>query len=191
MYEAKKLPVDRAQSFSIFRAMIANYSEEVVEIDEKVRADLGIIEHVGFEPILDEETEEEQKARLDGVVARKAEAYKKIKGKPKTEEEEAADVQQVSEKATEILGEALCANEERLTSAEGEVGKIKTRWLMQNHLKMDHDRWDIINRKLSIYDIELGSKDIILRLDLDVPMSPFIVPPKIEEKASVTGKSFA
>lgn len=59
MYEAKKLPVDRAQSFSIFRAMIANYSEEVVEIDEKVRADLGIIEHVGFEPIPDEETEEE------------------------------------------------------------------------------------------------------------------------------------
>lgn len=62
---------------------------------------------------------------------------------------------------------------------------------MQNHLKMDNARWDVINRKLSIYDIELGAKDIVLRLDLDVAMTPFVAPPKAVEVQSITGKSFA
>ena len=62
---------------------------------------------------------------------------------------------------------------------------------MENHLRMDNTRWDVINRKLSIYDIELGSKDIVLRLDLDVPMSPFVAPPKVVEVQSITGKSLA
>lgn len=62
---------------------------------------------------------------------------------------------------------------------------------MENHLKMDNDRWDVINRKTSIYDIELGAKDIVLRLDLDVAVSPFVAPPKVVEVQSITGKSFA
>jgi hypothetical protein len=85
--------------------MMQNYAEDVVEVDEKARAELGLIEHLGFEPVPDEETEEEAKARLDGVAARKAEAYRKIKAKPKTEEEEAEDAQKVAARATEILGE--------------------------------------------------------------------------------------
>ena len=149
-----------------------------------------MIEHLGFEPLPEEETEEEAKARIDAVAAKKAEAYRKIKAKPKTEEEEAEDAEKVAEKAAEVLGELLCSNEERITAAENEVSKIKTRWLMENHLRMDNERWDVINRKLSIYDIELGAKDIVLRLDLDVPMSPFVAPPKVVDAPSViTGKS--
>lgn len=41
---------------------------------------------------------------------------------------------------------------------------------------MDKDQYDCINRKLSIYDIELGSRDVILRLDLDILLTPFVPP---------------
>jgi len=46
---------------------------------------------------------------------------------------------------------------------------------------MDGEQYDAINRKLSIYDIELGALDIILRLDLDIPLSKFVPPPKIPD----------
>lgn len=47
---------------------------------------------------------------------------------------------------------------------------------MQNHLKMDQEMYDQINRKLSLYDIDFSSKDLILRLDLDIPLSKFTAP---------------
>ena len=56
---------------------------------------------------------------------------------------------------------------------------MKSKWLMQNHLKMVANQYDEINRKLSIYDIEFGAKDIILRLDLDIPLSKFVGPLKV------------
>lgn len=40
-YSSKKIPVDRASSFDIFKALIQNFSEEVVEVDEKTRTELG------------------------------------------------------------------------------------------------------------------------------------------------------
>ena len=49
---------------------------------------------------------------------------------------------------------------------------------MENHTKMDSDQYDCINRKLSVYDIELGSRDVVLRLDLDIPLSNFTPPVK-------------
>ena len=55
---------------------------------------------------------------------------------------------------------------------------------MQNHIKMDASQYDNINRKLSIYDIELGARDIILRLDLDIALSKFTQPIKMNEVVS-------
>jgi hypothetical protein len=55
---------------------------------------------------------------------------------------------------------------------------------MTNHTKMDSSQWDQVNRKLSVYDIELGNKDVVLRLDLDVPLSPFVPPPKLLDMLS-------
>jgi len=49
---------------------------------------------------------------------------------------------------------------------------------------MNKDVYDQLNRKLSVYDIELGAKDIILRLDLDIPLSKFIAPPKLPDVTS-------
>ena len=59
---------------------------------------------------------------------------------------------------------------------------------MKNHIVMDAEKYDSINRKMSIYDIDIGSKDIILRLDLDIPLSKFVPPPKVNEMLSA-GKS--
>lgn len=56
---------------------------------------------------------------------------------------------------------------------------------MKNHIEMNADQYDIINRKLSIFDIDLGSQDLILRLDLDVALSPFVAPQKISDALSL------
>jgi hypothetical protein len=54
---------------------------------------------------------------------------------------------------------------------------------------MDALQYDEVNRKLSIYDIELGAKDLVLRLDLDLNLSKFTPPPKVPDMVSATGKS--
>ena len=42
--------------------------------------------------------------------------------------------------------------------------------------------WDQLNRKTSVLDIDVGEVDIILRTDLDVPLSAYVPPPPIEEQ---------
>ena len=56
---------------------------------------------------------------------------------------------------------------------------------MDNHVVMDEAIYDKLNRKLSVYDVELGSKDVILRLDLDIPLSKFIPPEKAQDLGSL------
>ena len=55
---------------------------------------------------------------------------------------------------------------------------------MEHHTKMDAEQYDCINRKLSVYDIELGARDVVLRLDLDIPLSKFTPPVKANEGVS-------
>ena len=69
-------------------------------------------------------------------------------------------------------------------AAEKEIELIKTRWSMEHHTKMDAEQYDCINRKLSVYDIELGARDVVLRLDLDIPLSKFTPPVKANEGVS-------
>lgn len=87
----------------------------------------------------------------------------------------------MKKKAFDYLGSNICKNIERIKNSESEIDAMKYKWLMKNHLKMDANRYDEINRKLSIYDIELGARDIILRLDLDIPLSKFVEPLKVSE----------
>lgn len=47
---------------------------------------------------------------------------------------------------------------------------------MDNHEKMDVDSYDALNRRKSIRDIEFAGKDVILRLDLDVPLTDYEPP---------------
>lgn len=133
----------------------------------------------------EEQTQEEADAILEEMRAKKAEAAKKSKAKPKTEEEEAeefaAHVVRIGENLSALLTRA---NSEKLISAEREIELTRTRWLMKNHIKMDGKQWDIINRKLSVYDIDIGSKDLVLRLDLDVALSPFKPPAQGQDMVS-------
>ena len=92
-YQAKKLPVDRAQSFDIFKAMIKNFAEDVVEFDEKARQEIGMIENLGFEAVPEDQTEEQAAEYLEELKLKKAEALKKSKQKPKTDEEESAETE--------------------------------------------------------------------------------------------------
>ena len=168
--------------------MVTKFVEEVIDIDEKVRKDLGCVENLGFEEIPEEQTEEEAAALIEDMKNKKAEAAKKTKAKPKTDEEEAEELNQLIAATAKSLGQALVGSEDsesdRIKAAEKEIELVKTRWLMQNHIKMDASQYDNINRKLSIYDIELGARDIILRLDLDIALSKFTQPIKMNEVVS-------
>jgi len=133
-----------------------------------------MIENLGFEAVPEEQTEEEASEKLEALSAKKADAAKKSKAKPKTEEEEAAELENLILKTSQELAAALTKdNSEKIMATEREIELLKTRWLMKNHIKMDSDQYDCINRKLSFYDIDIGSKDLLLRLDLDVVLSKF------------------
>ena len=48
---------------------------------------------------------------------------------------------------------------------------------MENHIQMDRKEYDDLYHLESVLDIDVAGKDIILRLDLDVPLSNYVQPP--------------
>ena len=88
-YIAKKVPVAKAKSYDIFRAMVMNFAEDIIDIDDRSRKELAIVENMGFEVVPEEQTEEEAAAILEDLKNKKAEAAKRNKQKVKTDEEEA------------------------------------------------------------------------------------------------------
>jgi hypothetical protein len=53
---------------------------------------------------------------------------------------------------------------------------------MENHLKMDADTFEKLNRKMSILDIDISELDVVLRTDLDVPLSLYTALAPLEEE---------
>lgn len=78
-YSAKRVPVTKAKSYDIFRAMVLNFSEDVIDVDERARKELGLVENMGFEIVPEEQTEEEAAAIAEELKNRKAEAAKRNK----------------------------------------------------------------------------------------------------------------
>ena len=105
---------------------------------------------------------------------KKAEWLKKNKKKPKTEDEEQKDLEEMFEKVSQNLYSDLHST--FASEADKEVSLEKVKWLMDNHEKMDQDAYDALNRRKSIRDIEFAGKDVILRLDLDIPLSEYEAP---------------
>ena len=164
--------------------MMQNFAEDVVDVDDKCRKDAGLVENLGFEPIPEEQTQEEREAAIEELNNRKAEAAKKSKAKPKTPEEEEEELKLHIEKSAQTLAQFLTKeNSEKVVAAEKEIGLLKTRWLMKNHIIMNAEEYDNVNRKLSIFDVDIGSKDLILRLDLDVALSDFVAPKFTDTKS--------
>ena len=53
---------------------------------------------------------------------------------------------------------------------------------MQNHLKMDAEVFDQLNRKVSILDIDVAELEVVLRTDLDVSLTPYVPLPPLEDE---------
>ena len=74
-YAAKKAPIDKALSYDIFKAMIQNFVEDTIDVDERMRKEIpGMSENLGFQPVPEEQTEEEAAALLEELNLKKAEA---------------------------------------------------------------------------------------------------------------------
>jgi hypothetical protein len=63
--------------------------------------------------------------------------------------------------------------ETEIDKCESELELLKTEWLMDNHLRMNADAFEKLNRKVSILDIDVSELDVVLRTDLDVPLTPY------------------
>jgi hypothetical protein len=66
--------------------------------------------------------------------------------------------------------------------AESEIELLKTEWLMENHLKMDAEAFEKLNRKVSVLDLDINDCDVVVRADLDVPLSSFSALPPLDEE---------
>ena len=106
---------------------------------------------------------------------------KKLKKKPKTEEEEAKEAEDIKTKMLEVMQTTLVRDE--TDKIEREIEFVKTKWLMDNHITMNEECFDTLNRKVSILDIDFAEQEVIVRADLDIPMSPFVALPPIEEES--------
>ena len=106
---------------------------------------------------------------------KKADWYKATKKKPKTDDEEAQEAEDIKNRTQNALKNELLAN--RLTKVGREIDILRTKWLMENHIQMDRKEYDDLYHLESVLDIDVAGKDIILRLDLDVPLSNYVAPP--------------
>ena len=65
---------------------------------------------------------------------------------------------------------------------DAEVELLKTEWLMDNHLNMNAEAFEKLNRKVSVLDMDVNDQDVVLRVDLDVPLSAYTPLPPLEEE---------
>lgn len=168
------MPVDRAQSYAVFRKQLLELSEQAIEFEAKGREELQMIENYGFIVPHENITDEEIKKIEDDKKAKKAEWIKKTKKKAKTEDEENNDLEELRNRVSNNLKNEFLTH--RVEKAQNEVEFVKIKWLFDNHIKMDENQFDELYRLESVLDIDISGKDLILRLDLDVPMSPYIPP---------------
>ena len=71
---------------------------------------------------------------------------------------------------------------DEIDRCENEIELLKTEWLMENHLHMDAEAFEKLNRKMSILDMDISELDVVLRMDLDVPLSAYTALPPLEEE---------
>ena len=54
--------------------------------------------------------------------------------------------------------------------------------MMENNLNMNAVAFEKLNRKVSILDIDISDQEVVLRADLDVPLTPFVPFKPIDEE---------
>ena len=178
--KARKTPDERANSFGVIRRMVGRLADTLIDQETKVREEIGAFPIDTFRVPAEDETEEQRTEMLKSASLIKQESLKKMKKKPKTEEEEAKELEDINSKVMETMASTL-VNEE-VDNVEREIELVKTEWLMDNHKIMNEETFDCLNRKVSIMDIDFAEQEIILRADLDIPLNPFTPMPPIEEE---------
>ncbi len=178
--KARKTPNERAHSFEVIRKMVGNLAVKLVEHETKVREEMGAAAIEIFRVPPEEETEEQRLELIKQAKLAQQESLKKLKKKPKTDEEEAKELEDINSKVLDFMIHNLVHDQTELV--EREIELVKTKWLMNNHLIMNREMFDTLNRKVSILDIDFAEQEVILRADLDIPLSPFVPMPPLEEE---------
>ena len=174
LYYAKRRPLDRSIAFDTLKDVVLRWCDHAPEIDDRAREEIGIVEHV-FEYVTDEMTEEEIEKMKEEKLNRKNEWLRRTKRKPKTEEEEAKDAEDLKEKVAAELGQVL-ASGPVMEGVDQTLDLLQMERLLDTHDVMDRRAWDALYRKYSVLDIDLEGKNVLLRLDLDVPLSDYVPP---------------
>ena len=132
---SRKVPTDRAQSYPVFRNLLLNLSEQTIDYEQKARDELQTIANPGFIVPNEGSTPEEIKKIEDEKKAKKADWYKATKKKPKTDEEELLEAEDIKVKTSQALKNELINS--RLTKIGRDIDILKTKWLMENHIPMN------------------------------------------------------
>lgn len=185
---SKKVPTNRSQCYEDLRQVVINMCEKIPALDESIREETGMLEY-HFEYEDDDTTEEAAHKMKEDRELRKAEWLKKTKKKPKSEEEDKQDMDDLKHNITKKVIEDH--------SVVGNVEAIIEMKMLQRHLDshvvLTKEKWDEYYRKKSILDIGCEGKNVLLRLDLDVPLSEYIAPEEnsLIEKESKIGAKIA
>ena len=148
----KRMPPNRSQSYEDLREVVTNICSTLPELDESLREEIGIPEYT-FEYLTDEMTEEEITTMNEEKEARKAEWMKKNKKKPKSEEEDAQDYEDLKQKISEGIKQRILEDDQVVGVVEDKIDlKVLTRFLDQ-HIVLTKKKWDEYYRKKSILDI--------------------------------------
>lgn len=96
--QARKVPTDRAQSYSVFKQLLLSLSESVIDYEQRARDELQTIANPGFVVPHEGMTAEEAKKAEDERKLKKADWYKATKKKPKTDDEEVQEAEEIKGK---------------------------------------------------------------------------------------------
>lgn len=93
--KARKTPNERAHSFGVIRQMIGRLADTLIDQETKIREEIGAFPIEVFRVPPEDETEEQRTEYLKTASIAKQETLKKLKKKPKTEEEEAKELEEI------------------------------------------------------------------------------------------------
>jgi hypothetical protein len=177
---SKKTPNNKALSHKVLSASIEAFIENVIDVEAKTRVALDMPLQENWQCIPEEWTPEQRQTAIQQEALKVAEQLKKNKKKPKTAEEEQAEKRELQTRTVAALCQQFTEGE--IDRCEAELEMLKTEWLMRNHLKMDCAAFEKLNRKVSVLDIDIADMEVVLRTDLDVPLTPYQALPPLEEE---------
>jgi hypothetical protein len=128
--------------------MLTELTGKCVDADTRIREEMTMTLRDDFEVPSDDLTEEEMEALYSQKAIRRADNIKKNKKKPKSDEEEKAELEDQKCRVAEVLVQNMIKS--RIDRAEKKIQLLKTEWMMDNHMTMDSNMFDQLNRKVSI-----------------------------------------